>query len=319
MAFANFVQPGALRRNLIPALIAGTLGVVAWIGIGPLLSGEDDEAPPEVAQPAPETPAPAPADSPVSDPQPQEVVFPTVLVANRSIPSGVLMGTDFVEWREWRESVDINLAVVRGVVPLRAVIGAVTRRPFGEGDMIAWDGILMPGHQGFISAVLTTGMVAVTVEVDRATTDANIIYPGDHVDVIMVHTTGSEASGGPSSRTIVRDCRVLAVGSDVLALGRYGSVSLTEAGQLRPVDRPAGSNYTLEVLPTDAERIAVAGQTGRLTLAMRPINAPLGLEGERRPVRLGEVMPAPEGPAAPVTVRIIRGAGEAITWREENA
>lgn len=317
MAFANFVQTGALRRNLIPALIAVVLGGVAWFGIGPLLSGEDDEVPPAVAETVP-TATPAPVDSPAPGRHPPEVVYPSVLVANRSIPSGMLLVSEFVEWRESRESVDINLAVVEGVVPLRAVIGAVTRRRFLEGDMISWDGLLMPGHPGFISAVLTSGMVAVTVEVDRATTDANIIYPGDRVDIIMVQT-GGEALGGPASRTIVRDCRVLAVGSTVLTLGRYGSVSLTAAGEVRPVEPPSGANYTLEVLPTDAERIAVAGHTGRLTLAMRPVNAPVVIEGERRPVRLGEVMPAPEGPEAPVTVRIIRGAEAAIAWREENA
>ena len=321
MAFTNFLQTGGLRRNLIPAAVAVVLGGVAWVGIGPLLSGDDDEeeAPePEVVEVV-QTVAPAPTESPASDRHPPEVVHPSVLVANRAIPSGVLLTTEFVEWREWQGPVDVNMAVVQDVVPLRAVIGSVTRRRFQEGDMIAWDGILVPGHPGFISAVLTPGMVAVTVEVDRPTTVANIIYPGDRVDVIMVTSSTAEGSGGPASRTIVRHCRVLAVGSSVLALGRYGSVSLTQAGQLQPVERPAGENYTLEVLPTDAERVHLAASVGRLTLAMRPIHAQAASASEGEPVRLGEVMPVPEGPAPSVPVRIIRGAQAAVDWKEEDA
>ena len=311
MAFANFFQSGNLRRNVIPAGVAVVIGGIAWIGIGPLLTGESDEPDPT---PAPVRAAPPPTDTPASDRHPPEPLYPSVLVANRSIPSGVLLRAELVEWRTWKEPVDVNMAVVEEVVPLRAVIGAVTRRRFAEGAMVAWDGLLMPGHPGFISAVLSHGMVAVTVEVDRATTDANIIYPGDRVDVIMV--SGNSDAQGPASRTIVRDCRVLAVGSTVLSLGRYGTVSLTQAGHVQPVPRPAGANYTLEVMPKDAERIAVGGSAGRLTLAMRSISAPVTSEGEGRPVRLGEVMPSPEGPAAPVTVRIIRGAGAAVDSRE---
>ena len=315
MAFANFVQPGALRRNLIPVAVAVILGGVAWVGIGPLLSGggDDEEQPPPPPPPVPVQQAPPPTASPASDRHPPEVIYPSVLVANRDIPSGMLLRSEFVQWRQWRETLDVSRAVVEGVVPLRAVIGSVTRRRFQEGDMVAWDGLLVPGHPGFISAVLTQGMRAVTVEVDRATTTANIIYPGDRVDVIMVTTGGGEAS---ASRTIVHDCRVLAVGSTVLSLGRYGTVSLTQAGEVRPVEPPTGENYTLEVLPADAARIAIATQAGRLTLAMRPINAPLALDADGIPVRLGDVMPVPDDEPEPAPVRIIRGSQAAVEWQD---
>ena len=318
MAFANFFQSGTLRRNLVPAAVAVVIGGVAWIGIGPILSGDSDgssEPVPEVPEPVEAEAPPLPIESPGADRHAPAPVYPSVLVANRNIPSGMLLTSEFVEWRTWKEPLDVNLAVVEGVVPIRAVVGAVTRRRFREGSMISWDGLLMPGHPGFISAVLTPAMSAVTVEVDRPTTEANIIYPGDRVDVIMVSSATAEGIGA-ASRTIVRDCRVLAVGSTVLSLGRYGRVSLTQAGEVLPTPRPEGANYTLEVRPTDAERVAVAASAGRLTLAMRSINAPAPDERDGRPVRLGEVMPAPEGPAEPVTVRIIRGSQAAVESRE---
>ncbi|MYA15565.1 MAG: Flp pilus assembly protein CpaB [Gammaproteobacteria bacterium] len=324
MARARFIQPGALRRHVAPALVAVFAAAVAWVAIGPMVRGGEDEAPvpavPVDPEPvvAPEVPAPAPTETPRADRHPPEPVYPSVLVANRDIPLGMLLRAQLVEWRPWRQPLDIDMAVVEGVVPLRAVIGAVARRRFREGDMIAWDGVLMPGHPGFISAVLAPGMLAVTVEVDRATTAANIIYPGDRVDVILVAAAGPE-SLGPASRTIVRSCRVLAVGSTVLSVGRYGKVGLTPTGDVMPVAPPDGANYTLEVPPVDAERLAVASSAGVLTLAMRPVHAPVASEAIGGvPVRIDEVMPVPERPAAPINVRIIRGTDNA-GGAQENA
>ena len=310
MAFGNF-QSQTLRRNLIPAAVAVVLGGIAWVGIGPLLSEEDEEEPLPAAQPEAPT-APGPAVVPPPAPEVPKAPPPAVLVANRDIPAGSMLDADWVEWRDQTDPVDITVAVVRNIVPLRAVVGGVTRRDFGIDELITWDGLLLPGHPGFISAALKPGQVAVTVEVDRATTDARIIYPGDRVDVIMMSTTDA-----PASHTIVHDSRVLAVGADVLTLGRYGRVSLGEAGQVVPVDPPQGNTYTLEVPPTDAERIAVASTAGRLTLAMRPIRAPTGHGSGRTPVRLDDVLPPPESPEAPVTVRVIRGGQAAVEWGEK--
>ncbi|MDE0658800.1 MAG: Flp pilus assembly protein CpaB [Gammaproteobacteria bacterium] len=314
------MQPGAMRRHVVPALVAVFAAAVAWVAIGPMVRGGEDEVTvaPVALDPdpepvvVPEVPAPVPTETPRSDRHPPAPVYPSVLVANRDIPLGMLLRAELVEWRPWRQPLDIDMAVVEGVVPLRAVIGAVARRRFREGDMIAWDGVLMPGHPGFISVVLAPGMLAMTVEVDRATTAANIIYPGDRVDVILVTPSGPE-SLSPASRTIVRGCRVLAVGSTVLSMGRYGKVGFTPTGEVAPVEPPDGANYTLEVPPVDAERLAVATSAGVLTLAMRPVNAPVASSqaGGATPVRIDEVMPVPERPAPPATVRIIRGTDTA--------
>ncbi len=244
----------------IPVVVAAVAAVAAWLVLGTdlVVSGGDRQDRPQavVAEvaPPPEPPRPPP-------------VYPSVLVANRDIEAGVLVTSELVEFRESREPVDVNMAVVEGAVPQRAVIGAVTRRPFGAGAMMSWDGLLMPGHPGFISAVLAPGMRAVTVGVDSATTSAKIIYPGDRVDVILV--AAAQAGQSAASRTIVRDTRVLAVGDAVLSLGRYGTVSLAQAGEIEPIPQPTGSTFTLEVPPVDAERIAVALAAGQLTLAMR--------------------------------------------------
>ena len=293
----------------IPVAVAAVAAVAAWLVLGTdlVVGGGDDASPPPISPAA----APAPPAAPPPEPPP---VYPSVLAANRAIPAGVLITNDLVEWRDWHESVDLDMAVVEGAVPLRAVLGAVTRRPLDADAMVTWEALLMPGHPGFISAVLAPGMRAVTVGVDGATTAARIIYPGDRVDVIMVAAAGA-AHDVAASRTIVRDTRVLAVGDTVLSLGRYGTVSMAQAGELQRVPAPTGSTFTLEVPPEDAERIAVALAVGQLTLAMRSIHAPRAVASGNRLVRLGDVMPPPARPEAAPMARVFRGSAAPTTTR----
>ena len=310
---SNLLRP----RNLIPAGIAVVFAVVSWFGIQDFLFGEELPAEPvpvmpepEVAEPAPPPPEPVEEPPPVDDTTP---VFPKLLVAKRDIKSGVMLADELLEWQEWQKPVDLSMAVLQDSVSVRAVVGSVARRPYEAGTPIGWDGIITPGGPGFIGAVLTPGMRAVTVEVDRATTNANIIYPGDRVDVVMVSEKGSGPTPEPAAQAIVLDARVLAVGSTVVSLGRYASVSLETGGVIQPVRSPSGDSYTLEVLPVDAERIALAAATGRLTLAMRRVSAePVGDPGTRRAVRLTEVIVEPAPPPVPpaaAPVRILRGNG----------
>ena len=302
MALPYFLEPHNLRRRALPVGGAVVLAVVAWVGIGPLLSGGGDEPETMTAEAAAPVAEPEPEPEPEAEPPPP--VLPEVLVVNGEVVPGMLLRADSIEWREWREPVDPTTAALRDVVSERAVIGAVATRTLRDGDMVTWDSIMMPGHPGFISAALKRGMVAVTIEVDRATTDANIIYPGDRVDIIL--TTEGAADSGMAS-TIVRDTRVLAVGSTVLALGRYGRPNLTDSGGVEPVAPPDGANYTVEVRSADAERIALAVAGGRLTLAMRSFNDSASGDLYAAPARFDDLIVAPEEPPGPAPVRIIRG------------
>ena len=302
MALADLLDPRLFRpRNLIPVGAALVVGAGVWLFVQSAVSDA----------PAPVAAAPAPVEPQQAD-EPPPPKYPSVLVAKRPMGSGVLLVSDLVEWREWREPLDLDLVVVQDVVPMGAVLGAVTMRHYREGELIAWDGLITPGSPGFITAVLEPGHRAVTVEVDRATTNANIIYPGDRVDVIMV--AGGEGPDA-AAQSIVHDVRVLAVGSTIVALGRYGKASVTSVGAIDPVDPPAGETYTLEVGPKDAERISLAANTGRLTLAIRSILAAPEVARGTLPVRMHEVMTPVAAPpvVVPQTVRVIRGGGEEET------
>lgn len=307
------LAPDAIRRNLLPAGGAVVVALVAWFVLQPLLFSDD--APEAVAELALELPPPEPVPGVVPEvvPEPDPARLPRVLVAKITVAAGVMLTRDMVEWLEWNESLAgteaLTVAVVQDIVPLSAIIGAVATKRFDAGAWITWDGLLAPGHPGFISAVLTTGMVGLTVEADGPTTSANIIYPGDRVDVIVIESSDQEAA---SSHTLAHGVRVLAVGSMVLTAGRYGSISVTNEGLIKPPPTPPGDNYTLELSPRDAERIALAARVGALTLSMRAVTSATGA-GDPTPVRYNDVVPARD-PRPPV--RIIRGSASSAPGSE---
>ena len=324
MALSDYFRPDLFRpRNLVPAFVAVVVVAGAWFVIRP---SQPNEPLIVSAQAAPvEDPSPEPP------PEAETEIHPTVLVARRDIGRGVLLNMDLLEWREQIEPVDLSRAVIQDAVPLGTVVGSVARHGIGAGELITWDKLVMSGMPGFVTSVLSPGHRAMTVSVDEATTRAQIIYPGDHVDVILVHSPGSggvpaeqSARAGPASQVIVHDVRVLAVGSATLDLNRYGTTVMGSGGAIQRPEPPQGETYTLEVTTQDAERIALAAVAGRLTLVVRPVvaaasvarTAPYGIGfGETSgPVHFSEVMPglAPTEedlvPPAP-TIRIIRGRG----------
>ena len=331
MALSDYLRPDLFRpRNLVPAFVAIVVVAGAWFTIRQIQTDAPPPPPEQAAVPA-ETASPAPA------PEAEPEIFPTVLVASRDIRRGVLLNMELVEWQEQPEPVDLSRAVIKDAVPLASVLGAVTRRSIAAGELITWDKLVMSGMPGFVTAVLSPGHRAMTVSVDESTTRAQIIYPGDRVDVILVHSPGSggvptEMAGdaGPASQVIVRDVRVLAVGSSTMDMNRYGTTSVMEGGMgLQRPEPPSGETYTLEVTTLDAERIALATVAGRLTLVVRPVatvseegtlvarSPHLDFDAAPKPVQFAEVMQGLElseeeeiDPLPPqLSIRIIRGRG----------
>ena len=301
-------------RTLIAGVAAGLVALGAFLGIRFMFSGTDDA--PEPPPPAPVAAAPAPAPEPEAapPPEPEPPAFPVVLVATRDIQPGVRLVRQLVEWREWRGRLDVNTALVENITPIDAVLGTVARTRIRQGDPIEWSNVILPGRAGFMTSMLTPGHRAVTIEADQATSRANIIRPGDRVDIILVSKSGNVPplqEFGPAALTIARDVLVLAVGSMTLAAASYSYAQ--SQGVEGMVDRliqeqPDSDTYTLEVAPEDAERVALA--SGMVMLTLRSFRDPADTEAETRLVGFDDVIGglADPDPLPPVpAVRIIRG------------
>jgi pilus assembly protein CpaB len=144
----------------------------------------------------------------------------------------------------------------------RSLVGAMVRSTLGAGDLVRSDDVMHPGDHGFLAAVLDPGMRAVSVSVDLVTGAAGLIWPGDRVDVILTQTMNDNAipiGRRVAAETILNDVRVIAIDQQLV----QGAAPDAAARNARTV--------TLEVLPSGAERISVAGRVGRLSLAVRSI------------------------------------------------
>ncbi len=283
--------------GIIPAAIA--LSVSMW-----LYFGQDEAEPPAVVQPEP-APPPAPV-----VPPPVEV-----LAADRDLLAGTLLTANDLTYvpLEARNVLSSHIrkepADTGQEQEPPSVIGAVTRVALLAGMPLTDAGLIRPGQDGFLAAVLLPDRRALTITVNQETSHAGMIAPGDRVDVIF---TMQVSSDDPSqlnsfSRTVLEDIRVVAVGQ------RIESVNYAEQeGSLTPQN--GGNTVTLEVRPPDADKLVLATTRGSLALALRPLGQTEPV-GWRTPVGLNRLLPPPatEPPAPdPVRIQVFRG-----TSREE--
>ena len=283
--------------GIVPAAIA--LSVSMWLYFGP-----DEEAavplePELVAVPTPEPVAPT----------------IEVLAAARNMPAGTLLTANDLTYvpLEARNVLSSHIrkepADTAQEQELPAVVGAVTRIPLLAGMPLTDAGLIRPGQDGFLAAVLLPDRRALTITVNQETSHAGMIAPGDRVDVIFTMQVSSDAPSqlNSFSRTVLEDIRVVAVGQ------RIESVNYAEQeGSLTP--QIGGNTVTLEVRPPDADKLVLATTRGSLALALRPLGQTEPV-GWRTPVGLNRLLPPPatEPPAPdPVRIQVFRG-----TSREE--
>ena len=274
-----------MRVALFVVLCLGLagFGAVTWIETRP------------VAVVRPETEAPPPP------------VMVSVLTAAHAIHAGGLLKPD--------DLANADLPAQEAAAFLRntpenrsALFGAMVRHTLAQGDPMSDGAIVRQGDHGFLSAVLDPGMRAVTVGLDQIGSDASLIWPGDHIDLILVRETavpGRSSAHSVSSETVLTDIRVIAVDQQLM----QGAA---------PDDHAQANNktMTLEVSTEDAKRLAIALKLGKLSVSVRSASAPLALVKAAAPVTwAGDVSQSLAGERnAPesTTLTIFRGAQAAV-------
>jgi pilus assembly protein CpaB len=144
------------------------------------------------------------------------------------------------------------------------LIGSMIRMPISPGAPILTSAIIHPGDHGFLAAVLAPGMRAVTVGVDAVSGAAGLIWPGDHVDVLLTQTLDDPTvplGQRIAAELVLADVRVIATGQQLV----QGSVTSADGTRAPP---PAATTVTLEVTPDQAERCEVATHLGPLSLVV---------------------------------------------------
>ena len=188
-----------------------------------------------------------------------------VMTASREIPAGNLLKPGDLGSKEVPIGAIPAGATLDNEDERRGLVGAMLRRGLAAGEIIHLADALRPGDHGFLASVLKGEMRAVTVGVDAITGTAGLIWPGDRVDLILTQTITDQAlpvGRRTVAETVVSDVRVIAIDQRMVEGAANGGPS------------PDARTVTLEVSQTDAQAVQVAVRLGRLSLSVRPAEAP---------------------------------------------
>jgi pilus assembly protein CpaB len=108
-----------------------------------------------------------------------------------------------------------------------------------------------PGERATLSAVIAPGMTAVSIPLSETQGVAGLVMPGDRVNVMLTRTLDLDQS---YTDVLLQNIRVVAIDQ-----------TIDQRSEKPATIRSA----TLEVMPQDAKRVALAGAVGSLSLMLR--------------------------------------------------
>lgn len=201
--------------------------------------------------------------------KPEPIKTTEVAAAARDLPIGTVIKETDLKWIPWPANAENAQLYVKGKVELSSLIGSVLREGFRADEQIVSAKLVQPHQQGFLAAILTPGMRAMTIPLTPSSGVAGFIFPGDHVDVILTHSFSrkdvSSLTERRVSETVLTDVRVLA---------------LDQKSDNQNIEPKVAQLATLEVSAKQAEKLALAldivglqGNSGRgmISLVIRSL------------------------------------------------
>lgn len=184
-----------------------------------------------------------------------------VLVASVEIPLGQKVTRSELRWQDWpREAVaDIFITESERPDALDSIDGSIARATVAQGEPINEIKLVRSDRGGFMSAIIPSGMLAVSTRISPETGAGGFILPNDRVDVLLTQNQENGLNGGNNhmAETILRNVRVLAIDQTI--------------GEEDGKQVVVGKTATLELDPNQAEALALAEQVGELSLALRSL------------------------------------------------
>jgi pilus assembly protein CpaB len=191
-------------------------------------------------------------------PAPPRIAMSEVLVAAADLSPGAQLTPSSVRWQEWpRASVDRRF-ITQDVNPdlEKFVKGAVVRAPLVSGEPLSTFKIVEHAQgAGFMAAIVSPGMRAISVAISTETGAGGFILPNDRVDVLLTR----QISDNPRrflTRTVLDDVRVLAVDQTFESKDEKSVLAKTA---------------TLELSPEQTELVSRAQASGTIALSLRSL------------------------------------------------
>ncbi len=157
--------------------------------------------------------------------------------------------------------------------------GRVARVSIFAGEPIVEAKLAPTGQGGLMPILVPPGKRAVTIKVDEAIQKSGFVLPNSRVDVLV--TMARKGGQERESRIVLQDVTVLAADQTV------------EMKDNRPVTM---TTVTMTLSPEETERLALAQNEGKVTLAIRNLqdNIRVSTQGVTTTQLMGGPAPAPE-------------------------
>ena len=202
----------------------------------------------------------------------QEAPAKKVLVAKGNLPAGTFIKEEDVSWQKWPVDGVNDSYLLEGQTDINTIVGAVVRKGIVAGEPVTEAQIARPGDRGFLAAVLTPGMRAISIDVNEPSSVAGLVFPGDRVDVLLnmsfiIQEIGPDGSQQTSNykpqttETVLENVRLLATDRNLNDI----------EGEPKKLN-----TVTIELTPKQAEMIKVAASMGQLALSLRGLGMPDG-------------------------------------------
>ncbi len=184
-----------------------------------------------------------------------EIEKVTVYVAARTIPARTEITASDVK----QVSIAKELLNTNAVKDLEKITGKYTLQSIMEGELIRTER-LADEESMFVSYMVPEGTRAVSMNVTEQSNVANLLRPGDFVDIIVSfekEEAGEDTIYPRITKLTLQNVQVLALGQDVMLL----SEKLKELP----------TTVTLAIKTADIEKFVFATEFGTIRLALRPV------------------------------------------------
>jgi len=195
-----------------------------------------------------------------------------VLVATKDLSIGRELKEGDLRWQSWPKGSVFAGAVIRkdGKKASEALEGRL-RRDVSEGEPILRNALLAESKGNFVAASLEPGQRAVAIKVKAETMVGGFIGPGDHVDVILTYKQKITNEDDDPRVQILIDRNLSKLATETIL--RNITVLAVDQMSTRADDEKikVGKTVTVAVGAKGAEKLALAGEMGDITLTLRGI------------------------------------------------
>ena len=185
----------------------------------------------------------------------------TVLAAAQDIPAKALITNSMLATRQ----VPANMVDPDMVTQPQEVLGKYAAMPMVRGEFILKSKIVSVANPPTLSYDIPKGLRAMTIRVDEISGVSGFPAPGDRIDIIGTFEP-QNSTDERRTRLIVQDIPILAVGQNAVP------VTANQGGGSGPKTTPLGqyTSLTIAVTPEQAAAIALAEDSGKLQVLLRP-------------------------------------------------